>query len=249
MTGTRKRVACAATLAVTAALAGLFFMWESPAKPAEKRTAAAAEAATEETNGGFRMLDGASVRLSKDGDFYGIRFGAKVEDATKRYAMLIVPATLAAGYEQGKETGETLSEYCERRAEEAGGRVAKAEELTADAENEISCALVNVRWENLNRAFSGIAYYETEDGRSEAGGRHSGGYGIDGRVIPRGERVAGRGIQRDGYAARIRGLEGERENARPSANERGGMEIPAALRYGHGKFFAGSHESKRNGVA
>ena len=171
MRGTRKSVACAAALAVTAALAGLFFMWESPAKPAEKRTAAATEtataeaAATEETNGGFRMLDGASVRLSKDGDFYGIRFGAKVEDATKRYAMLIVPATLAAGYEQGKETGETLSEYCERRAEEAGGRVAKAEELTADAEKEISCALVNVRWENLNRAFSGIAYYETEDGR------------------------------------------------------------------------------------
>ena len=171
MTGTRKRVACAAALAVTAALTGLFFMWESPAKPAGKRTAAATEtataeaAATEETNGGFRMLDGASVRLSKDGDFYGIRFGAKVEDATKRYAMLIVPATLAAGYEQGKESGETLSEYCERRAEEAGGRVAKAEELTADAEKEISCALVNVRWENLNRAFSGIAYYETEDGR------------------------------------------------------------------------------------
>lgn len=171
MTGTRKSVACAAALAVTAALTGLFFMWESPAKPAEKRTAAATEtaaaeaAATEETNGGFRMLDGASVRLSKDGDFYGIRFGAKVEDATKRYAMLIVPATLAAGYEQGKESGETLSEYCERRAEEAGGRVAKAEELTADAEKEISCALVNVRWENLNRAFSGIAYYETEDGR------------------------------------------------------------------------------------
>ena len=165
MTGTRKRAACAAALAVTAALAGLFFMWESPAKPAEKRTATAEAAATEETNGGFRMLDGASVRLSKDGDFYGIRFGAKVEDATKRYAMLIVPATLAAGYEQGKESGETLSEYCERRAEEAGGRVAKAEELTADAEKEISCALVNVRWENLNRAFSGIAYYETEDGR------------------------------------------------------------------------------------
>ena len=146
MTGTRKRVACAAALAVTAALAGLFFMWESPAKPTEKRTAAATEtvtaeaAATEETNGGFRMLDGASVRLSKDGDFYGIRFGAKVEDATKHYAMLIVPATLAAGYEQGKESGETLSEYCERRAEEAGGRVAKAEELTADAENEISRA-------------------------------------------------------------------------------------------------------------
>lgn len=75
MTGTRKSVASAAALAVTAALTGLFFMWESPAKPAEKRTAAAetvtAEAAaTEETNGGFRMLDGASVRLSKDGDFY-----------------------------------------------------------------------------------------------------------------------------------------------------------------------------------
>lgn len=245
MTGTRKSVACAAALAVTAALTGLFFMWESPAKPAEKRTAAATEtataeaAATEETNGGFRMLDGASVRLSKDGDFYGIRFGAKVEDATKRYAMLIVPATLAAGYEQGKETGGTLSEYCERRAEEAGGRVAKAEELTADAEKEISCALVNVRWENLNRAFSGIAYYETADGRRieaaraeesersvaevaekalEAGeltereraaverlktdgAKQADGiavdYWIDERVIPRGERVAGRGIQRD----------------------------------------------------
>lgn len=295
MTGTRKRVACAAALAVTAALTGLFFMWESPAKPAEKRTAAATAtaeaAATEETNGGFRMLDGASVRLSKDGDFYGIRFGAKVEDATKRYAMLIVPATLAAGYEQGKESGETLSEYCERRAEEAGGRVAKAEELTADAEKEISCALVNVRWENLNRAFSGIAYYETEDGRrieasraeeSERsvaevaekalesgeltereraaverlktdGAKQADGIAVDTGLTDELFRVVKElpeeEYSADGYAARICGLEGERQNARPRANERGGMEIPAAVRYGHGKFSAGSHESKRNGVA
>ena len=167
MRGKRKAVAGTAALAVTAALSGLFFIWKTPAKTAKARTAAAetAEDVTEEANGEFRMLDGASVRLSKDEDFYGIRFGAKVADATKRYAMLIVPATLAAGYEQGKEVGETLSEYCERRAEEAGGRVAKAEDLTADERNEISCALVNVRWENLNRAFTGIAYYEAEDGR------------------------------------------------------------------------------------
>ena len=48
MTGTRKRVASAAALAVTAALTGLFFMGESLAKPAEKRTAAATETVTAE---------------------------------------------------------------------------------------------------------------------------------------------------------------------------------------------------------
>ncbi len=160
-----------ATLAVTTALGGLFFVYRGNDVYEENVTfvTAAAENSGAEISAegtakqsGFRMKEGASIRLNNKTDAYGIRFGAVVEDETQSYTMMIVPTELAAGYDEA--SGKTLSEYCESRAASAGGSVAKAEGLVADENKEITCALVRVKWENLNRDFTAIAYYEATDG-------------------------------------------------------------------------------------
>ena len=106
--------------------------------------------------GAFEMLEGASVRLN-------------VEDG--EYGFMVVPDELAERYNE-EEREITLSEYCEEEAKKAGGKPAKAEGLQADEEGKIYLSLVDVLWENLNRGFTGIAYY-TEEGsgkRIEASG-------------------------------------------------------------------------------
>ncbi|MGN1051808.1 MAG: hypothetical protein ACI4SH_00300, partial [Candidatus Scatosoma sp.] len=156
-----KAIGGIAALAVTAALGGLYSLKQSA--KTEERGVNAEEATT-----GFRMKEGASVRLNVEEGMYGIRFGAEVEDRERTYAMMIVPKELMSGYEEENAGGEKLTEYCERRAAEAGGSVAKAEELTADGQGEIACALVEIKWENLNRTFVGLAYYEENGERIEA---------------------------------------------------------------------------------
>ena len=164
-----------ATLAAAAALSGLFFVCKSNdymegkggmVSAAEERVGAGITAEETGVQSAFRMKEGASIRLNKENDTYGIRFGAVVADETKSYTMMIVPTVLAGGYKVS--SGITLSEYCEKRAKEAGGRVAKAENLAPDGNGEITCALVRVKWENLNRAFTAIAYYEADGQRIEA---------------------------------------------------------------------------------
>ena len=164
-----------AALAAAAALSGLFFVCKSNdymegkdgmVSAAEERVGAGITAEETDVQSAFRMKEGASIRLNKENDTYGIRFGAVVTDETKSYTMIIVPTELAGGYKES--SGITLSEYCEKRAEEAGGRVAKAENLAPDGNGEITCALVRVKWENLNRAFTAIAYYEADGQRIEA---------------------------------------------------------------------------------
>ena len=164
-----------AALAAAAALSGLFFVCKSNdymegkdgmVSAAEERVGAGITAEETDVQSAFRMKEGASIRLNKENDTYGIRFGAVVADETKSYTMMIVPTELAGGYKVS--SGITLSEYCEKRAEEAGGRVAKAENLAPDENGEITCALVRVKWENLNRAFTAIAYYEAGGQRIEA---------------------------------------------------------------------------------
>ena len=121
--------------------------------------------------GAFEMLEGASVRLNVEDGEYGIRFGARVSDREREYGFMVVPDELAERYNE-EEREITLSEYCEEEAKKAGGKPAKAEGLQADEEGKIYLSLVNVLWENLNRGFTGIAYY-TEEGsgkRIEASG-------------------------------------------------------------------------------
>ena len=121
--------------------------------------------------GAFEMLEGASVRLNVGDGEYGIRFGARVNDREREYGFMVVPDELAERYNE-EEREITLSEYCEEEAKKAGGKPAKAEGLQADEEGKIYLSLVDVLWENLNRGFTGIAYY-TEEGsgkRIEASG-------------------------------------------------------------------------------
>ena len=121
--------------------------------------------------GAFEMLEGASVRLNVEDGEYGIRFGARVNDREREYGFMVVPDELAERYNE-EEREITLSEYCEEEAKNAGGKPAKAEGLQADEEGKIYLSLVDVLWENLNRGFTGIAYY-TEEGsgkRIEASG-------------------------------------------------------------------------------
>ena len=121
--------------------------------------------------GAFEMLEGASVRLNVEDGEYGIRFGARVSDREREYGFMVVPDELAERYNE-EEREKTLSEYCEEEAKKAGGKPAKAEGLQADEEGKIYLSLVDVLWENLNRGFTGIAYY-TEEGsgkRIEASG-------------------------------------------------------------------------------
>ena len=121
--------------------------------------------------GAFEMLEGASVRLNVEDGEYGIRFGARVSDREREYGFMVVPDELAERYNE-VEREITLSEYCEEEAKKAGGKPAKAEGLQADEEGKIYLSLVDVLWENLNRGFTGIAYY-TEEGsgkRIEASG-------------------------------------------------------------------------------
>ena len=121
--------------------------------------------------GAFEMLEGASVRLNVEDGEYGIRFGARVNDREREYGFMVVPDELAERYNE-EEREITLSEYCEEEAKKAGGKPAKAEGLQADEEGKIYLSLVDVLWENLNRGFTGIAYY-TEEGsgkRIEASG-------------------------------------------------------------------------------
>lgn len=121
--------------------------------------------------GAFEMLEGASVRLNVENGEYGIRFGARVSDREREYGFMVVPDELAERYNE-EEREITLSEYCEEEAKKAGGKPAKAEGLQADEEGKIYLSLVDVLWENLNRGFTGIAYY-TEEGsgkRIEASG-------------------------------------------------------------------------------
>lgn len=121
--------------------------------------------------GAFEMLEGASVRLNVEDGEYGIRFGARVNDREREYGFMVVPDELAERYNE-EEREKTLSEYCEEEAKKAGGKPAKAEGLQADEEGKIYLSLVDVLWENLNRGFTGIAYY-TEEGsgkRIEASG-------------------------------------------------------------------------------
>lgn len=108
----------------------------------------------------FAMIEGASVRLQVKGGAYGIRFGAIVADREQEYTFMIVPKELTNGY--GDEDTQTLSEYCETVAASVNGTLAKKEGLTADEDGCIYASLVDVKWENLNREFCGIAYYIDE---------------------------------------------------------------------------------------
>ena len=122
-----------------------------------------ASAQTEKT--GFYVEDGAAVRLKSEHEKFGIRFsanvGEKVEGAT--YNMLIVPAQLVDLYEA--DTAENKADiitYLKAYAASKGGSLSIVENCEVDEKGVMSGAIVNVLWQNINRKFVGVAYYEKD---------------------------------------------------------------------------------------
>ena len=122
-----------------------------------------ASAQTEKT--GFYVEDGAAVRLKSEHEKFGIRFaanvGEKVEGVT--YNMLIVPAQLVDLYEA--DTAENKADiitYLKAYAASKGGSLSIVENCEVDEKGVMSGAIVNVLWQNINRKFVGVAYYEKD---------------------------------------------------------------------------------------
>ena len=114
---------------------------------------------------GFYVEDGAAVRLKSEHEKFGIRFtanvGEKVEGAT--YNMLILPVQLVDLYEA--DTAESKADiitYLKDYAASKGGSLSIVENCEVDEKGVMSGAIVNVLWQNINRKFVGVAYYEKD---------------------------------------------------------------------------------------
>lgn len=122
-------------------------------------------AAGTSTKTGFYMEDGAAVRLKEEYENFGIRFsaniGERVEGAT--YKMLIVPKSLVDIYEDDEtaDKGDIVT-YLTQYAASKGGKLSIVEHCDFDNDGKMYGALVDVLWENINRKFVGIAFYEKD---------------------------------------------------------------------------------------
>ena len=133
-------------LAVLAAICFLFGAWTLTTVNAQN---------------GFTVLDKAEIRLvNNENGKYGIRFkanvGEVVEDAT--YKMAIVPTELVSLYDNA-ETDDNIVLWLENYASAKGGSIASAE-CTPDDNGILTLSMTDVKYVNLNRQFTAIAYYE-----------------------------------------------------------------------------------------
>ena len=161
----------ASTLAI-ACVAGGFFALGSVEANAESK---------------FSMIEGASVRLTSDGN-YGIRFTAElgvdnetdlksVYGETAQFGMMVIPydyytaalKDLPAGsdyyealYDALVEAGQTTPYIADMEAEPFVA-TASDKSLTA-GQYYVRGSLTNLQYANINREFIGLAYYKTEEG-------------------------------------------------------------------------------------
>ncbi|MBQ4269495.1 MAG: hypothetical protein IJB97_07610, partial [Clostridia bacterium] len=105
----------------------------------------------------FAMIDGASVRLTKEYETFGIRFKATVVDETKSYNMLILPSELVTAYEL--DTTENKAEIVPYMIDKFTEEKLSIIENIVPNDGVISGSIVNILWENINRSFVGYAYY------------------------------------------------------------------------------------------
>lgn len=110
----------------------------------------------------FKMIDNASIRVSVTADgFYGIKFAATVQDTDKNYKMLIIPEDYYEGYLNAADKGEkNVVEYLIGRF---GADKLSIVNNCALRDNVVEGSIVKIKYNNLNRGFLGIAYYETEN--------------------------------------------------------------------------------------
>ena len=121
--------------------------------------------------GEFAMADGASVRLA--GDANGLRFLAGFRsgfDMSKvtGFGMLIGPKDLVEGTLDETDVEKGAAVDIKYSAEEAEKYLFRAEGQDGVEYEVFGGSLTNVYINNYNRDFVGLAYYETEEGRTYA---------------------------------------------------------------------------------
>ncbi len=111
----------------------------------------------------FEMVNGASIRVHKtDENLYGIKFAAKVTDTSKQYKMLIIPQDYYEGYLGEDDRGDkNVVEYLIGKFGE--DKLAIVQNCAIKG-NIVEGSIVKINYNNLNRKFLGIAYYQTEEG-------------------------------------------------------------------------------------
>lgn len=109
----------------------------------------------------FKMIDGASIRVAQTADgYYGIRFGAQIADTEKNYKMLIIPEDYYDGYLSATDKNDrNVVEYLIDKFGESNLSIVQN---CAIKDGVASGSILRVKYNNLNRGFLGVAYYETE---------------------------------------------------------------------------------------
>ena len=113
----------------------------------------------------FQVDSGAAVRLKAEDTDFGIRFSATVGEvvAGAKYNMLILPVELVDYYKADTTVGKAdIVSYMKALATANGGSLSIVEDCAICEDGKIYGSIVDVKWNNLNRDFVGVAYYEKD---------------------------------------------------------------------------------------
>jgi hypothetical protein len=113
----------------------------------------------------FQVDSGAAVRLKAEDTDFGIRFSASVGEvvAGAKYNMLILPVELVDYYNADTTAGKAdIVSYMKALATANGGSLSIVEDCAICEDGKIYGSIVDVKWNNLNRDFVGVAYYEKD---------------------------------------------------------------------------------------
>ena len=113
----------------------------------------------------FKVDGGAAVRLQAEDSEFGIRFAATVGEVVEgaKYNMLILPVELVDYYNADTTEGKAdIVTYMKALAAENGGTLSIVEDCIVRTDGKIYGSIVDVLWNNINRDFVAVAYYEKD---------------------------------------------------------------------------------------
>ena len=113
----------------------------------------------------FQVDSGAAVRLKAEDTDFGIRFSATVGEVVTgaKYNMLILPVELVEYYNADTTEGKAdIVTYMKSLAAANGGSLSIVEDCAVCSDGKIYGSIVDIQWNNLNRDFVGVAYYEKD---------------------------------------------------------------------------------------
>ena len=115
--------------------------------------------------GNFCVDSGAAVRLKEEYSDFGIRFSATVGEVVEgaKYNLLILPAKLVEIYNNDTSDNKAdIVTYMQKLAADNGGSLSIVEDCMVRQDGKIYGSIVNIKWNNLNRDFMAVAYYEKD---------------------------------------------------------------------------------------